>query len=220
MTPETPKPTNSSLHETASPTENDDLLVDPPDYIAPDQQDMMLIDITSQILHSSRCKISIGHGNEYLSPADSIQLPWPAVGIVFSYNRLLMISLPCWRAWPNRGYKVMNIFFSVDTGPPCSYLCQENMEAFIGNTDCNLPEQLSIAVHDESLTMLFHMWSLGTPEHPGKFQDVNVLGMGFLALHHLSLLVHTLPFLFSSSSTWTIRVCLPTTQAKRNLCSK
>jgi hypothetical protein len=70
------------------------------------------------------------------------------------------------------------------------------MEALIGKPDCNLLEQLSIAVQDESLTMPFHMSPLGTPEHPGKFQDVNVLGMDFLALHHLSLLVHTPVSLF------------------------
>jgi hypothetical protein len=155
MTPETPQPTNSSSHETASPTESDDSLVDPPGYIALDQQDMMFIDITSQILHSSQCTILIGRGNEYLSPVDSIQLPWPAVGIVFGYNRRLVISLPCRRARPSRGYKVLNIFFFVDTGSPCSYLCQEAIEALTGKPDCNLPEQLSIAVQNESVTMLF-----------------------------------------------------------------
>lgn len=47
-------------------------------------------------------------------------------------------------------------------------------------------------VQDEALQpATFHMSPLGTPEHPGKFHDVNVLGMDFLALHGLSLLVHT-----------------------------
>jgi hypothetical protein len=192
QTPETPKPTNSTSPETASPTGSDDSLVDPPGYIAPDQQDMMLIDITSQILHSNKCSVTIGRGKEYLRHADSIQLPWPARGIVFGYNKRLMISLPCRRARSDRGYKVLNVFFLFDTGSPCPYLCHEAIEALIDKPDANSPEQLVVAVQNESLQpMTFHMSPLGTPNHPGKFHDVNVLGMDFLTLHGLSMMVHT-----------------------------
>jgi len=40
-------------NKTPEITGSEDSLLDPPDYIAPDQQDMMLTDITSQILHSN-----------------------------------------------------------------------------------------------------------------------------------------------------------------------
>jgi hypothetical protein len=192
-TPETHKPTSFTSSETVttSPTGSDDSLVDPPGYIAPDQQDMMLTDITSAMLHSNECSITIGRGKEYLSPADSIQLPWPATGIIFGYNKRLMISLPCRRTRPGRGYGVLNVFFLVDTGSPCSYLSREAMEALINKPDCNLPEQLQVVIQNESFPMHFYMSPLGTQEHPGKFHDVNVLGMDFLIHNKLSMMVDT-----------------------------
>ena len=176
---------------TDSPTGSEDLLVDPPDYIAPDQQDMTLTDITSAILHSNKCTVSIGRGNEYLSEAKSFPLEWPATGIVYGLNKRLMVSLPCRRGRPDRGYKVLNIFFLVNTGSPCSYLCLEAMTALIGNPPCAVPEQLSVVVQDESFRMPFHMSPLGTKEVPGKFHDVNVLGMDFLQLAGLCMTVNT-----------------------------
>jgi len=65
------------------------------------------------------------------------------------------------------------------------------MTALIGNPTCSLPEQLSVVVQDESFQMAFHMSPLGTKEAPGKFHDVNVLGMDFLQLANLSMTVDT-----------------------------
>ena len=190
-TPKTPNVEEVKTAETGSPTGSEDSLVDPPDYIAPDQQDLMLTDITSEILHSNKCTVSIGRGNEYLSEASPFPLEWPATGVIYGYNQRLMISLPCRRGRPDRGYKVLNVFFLVDTGSPCSYLCQEAMTALIGNPTCALPEQLSVVIQDESFQMAFHMSPLGTKEAPGKFHDVNVLGMDFLQLANLCLTIDT-----------------------------
>jgi hypothetical protein len=63
------------------------------------------------------------------------------------------------------------------------------MEALVSRPDCNLPEQLEVVMQNESSSMQFHMSPLGTPEHPGKFHDVNVLGMDFLMLNKLSMMV-------------------------------
>lgn len=198
QTPETPKPTaeKTSRAEETSPAESDDSLVDPPGYIPPNEQDMMLTDITSEILHSNKCTVSIGRGKEYLSPADSIALSWPATGIVYGYNRCLMICLPCRRAAGNRGYKVLNIFFLFDSGSPCSYLCKETMEALVDRPDCILSEELNVVVQNSKVPMTFHMSPLGTPEHPGKFHDVNVLGMDFLFNNGLSMVVDAPASLF------------------------
>ena len=176
---------------TGSPTGSEGSLVDPPDYIAPDQEDMMLTDITSAILHSNKCTVSIGRGNEYLSEAKSFPLEWPATGVVYGTNKRLMVSLACRRGRPDRGYKALNIFFLVNTGSPCSYLCLEAMTALIGNPTCAVPEQLSVVVQDESFRMPFHMSPVGTKEAPGKFRDVNVLGMDFLQLAGLCMTVNT-----------------------------
>lgn len=141
QTPETPKPVDATSAEAASPTKSDDSLVDPPGYIAPrNLQDMMFSDITSEILHSNKSSVTSGRGKDFLSQADSIQLPWPAAGVVLSYNKRLMISLPCRRPRSDRGHKVLNVFFLFDTRSPCSYLCQEAMDALIDKPDVNLPE--------------------------------------------------------------------------------
>ena len=102
QTPTTPEKEVTTA-TTDSPTGSDDslVLVDPPDFIAPDQQDMMLTDITSAILHSNKCTVSIGRGNDYLSEAKSFPLEWPATGVVYGLNKRLMISLPCRRGRPD-----------------------------------------------------------------------------------------------------------------------
>ena len=177
--------------DTGSPSSSDYSIVDPPGYIPPDQQDMMLTDITSEILHSHKCTVSIGKGYEYLSEATQFPQKWPASGCVYGYNKRLMISLPCRRGRPDRGYRVRNVFFLVDTGSPCSYLCQEAMTALIGSPAAPVPEQLTVVVNDESFRMAFHLSPLGTVEEPGKFHDVNVLGMDFLQLAGLCMTVNT-----------------------------
>jgi hypothetical protein len=177
---------------TDSPTGSDDsLMVDPSGYIAPDQQDMMLIDITSTILHSKECAASIGRGNEYLCEAKSFPLEWPATGVVYGYNKRLMFSLPCRRRGPDPNNKVLNIFFLVDTGSPMSYLCLEAMKALIGDPTRSVPAQLFVAVQNESFCMPFYMSPLGTKEVPGHFHDANVLGMDFLQRAGLCMTVHT-----------------------------
>ena len=188
MDDDIPKQATDSTPAT-SPTESEDSLLDPPDYIPPDQQDMMLMDITSDILHSSNGTVSIGRGEPYLSEADVFPQTWPAYGTIYGYNKRLMISLPCRRVRPNRNHKVLNVYFLVDTGSPCSYLCRETFDALIDKPGCALPKQLEVVVKDESCPMIFHMSPLGTPEEPGKFRDVNVLGMDFLLQSKVTMVV-------------------------------
>eukprot|EP00339_Tiarina_fusa_P006979 CAMPEP_0117063278 /NCGR_PEP_ID=MMETSP0472-20121206/44171_1 /TAXON_ID=693140 ORGANISM="Tiarina fusus, Strain LIS" /NCGR_SAMPLE_ID=MMETSP0472 /ASSEMBLY_ACC=CAM_ASM_000603 /LENGTH=88 /DNA_ID=CAMNT_0004782913 /DNA_START=36 /DNA_END=302 /DNA_ORIENTATION=+ len=65
------------------------------------------------------------------------------------------------------------------------------MTALIGNPTCAMPEQLSVVVNDGLFRMAFYMSPLGTMEAPGKFHDVNVLGMDFLQLGGLCMTVNT-----------------------------
>jgi hypothetical protein len=192
LTPKKPEVENVTTAKTNSPTESDDsLLSDPPGYIAPDQQDIMLTDITSEILHSDICTMLIGRGDTYLSEAKSFPLEWPAFGRIFGNNKRLMISLPCRRARPDRGYKALNVFFLVDTGSPNSYLCQEAMTALIGIPDCTLPGLITMVVQNESFDVEFHLTPSGS-----HFHDTNVLGMDFLQVASVSMTVDTPVFLF------------------------
>lgn len=157
------------------------MLVNPPGYVAPDQQDLMLLDITSAVLHSTRW---IGHGKQYLSPADSFPLSWPATGLIFGHNKRLMINLPCRRVKSNRGHEALNVFFLVDTGSPYSYLCKEAMDALIGRELDHQLGQLSIVIQTTDKVMQMNLSQ--TLSH---FQDVNILGMDFLFHYDLSMVV-------------------------------
>lgn len=161
---------------------SDDSLVNPPGYVSPEQQDMMLFDVTSDILHGAT--LEIGRGKEYLSPADSFPLSWPVTGVIFGHNKRLMINLPCRRAKPDRGHNVLNVFFLVDTGSPVSYLCKEAMDALIGRELDQQLKQLSIVIQTTAKYMEMNLSPMTS-----HFQDVNVLGMDFLDKYDLSMVV-------------------------------
>ena len=144
----------------------------------------MLPDITSEKLHSQQATEMIGFGDEYLSDADSVNLEWPAVGVIFGYNRRLMIKLSCRRARPDKGYKVLNTFFLLDTGSPVSFLSSEAMDALIARPGCPCPKMLKVVVQNESKPVNFHL----SPPN-GRFHDVNVLGMDWMERNELSLVV-------------------------------
>lgn len=52
--------------------------------------------------------------------------------------------------------------------------------------NCSIPEQCGVVNQTDVC-----MSPLGTPEEPGKSQDVNVFGMEFLLLSKLSMVVNT-----------------------------
>ncbi|KAG7355281.1 hypothetical protein IV203_004637 [Nitzschia inconspicua] len=171
---------------TTSPTNSVDSLIDPPDYIAPELQDMMLTDITSAKLHDQVATNDIGRGKPYLSPAGDDSKPaWPAYGRIFGINKRLMVNIPCRRA--KQGSQTLNIYFLVDSGSPCSYLCLEAIKAFI---DPRLEfNSASFVATINGTSMNFNLSPLGTAERPGKFHDVNVLGMDFLVHYGLTMIV-------------------------------
>lgn len=164
-----------------SPTSSEESIVDPPGYIAPDQQDMLLSDITSAVLHSDQMTRVCGRGKSYLSDAMSFpERPWPATGVFYGLNHRLMINLVCQRA-SRREQPIRNVYFLVDTGSPCSYLCPEAMGTILPE-GANIPEVMNVWVHSKCHGDPFqmHMSPQGTPKEPGKFKDVNILGMDFL----------------------------------------
>jgi len=94
--PNTPDINAAKVAETSWPASSEESIVDPPDYIAPDQQDMMLLDIASKILH--RETHLIGRGKKYLSLAEKLDESfadaWPTMGVIFGNNSRLMINIP------------------------------------------------------------------------------------------------------------------------------
>ena len=150
---------------------------------------MLFTDITSEVLHSSELTQSCGGGASYLSSATSFPETWPVTGVIYGLNKRLMINLVCQRLSRRTDSPLVNVYFLVDTGSPCSYLCPEALSALININGCNLPSTTSVLIHskDQAQPFEMHMSPQGTAEEPGKFRDVNVLGMDFLL--HFSMTV-------------------------------
>ncbi|KAJ2989791.1 hypothetical protein HDV02_004772, partial [Globomyces sp. JEL0801] len=154
-----------------SPTTSDSSghsLMDPPGYIKPDLQDLLLTDITAKELRVIAAELEV----DYLGPA-AFPGTFPAVGDIRGDNHRLMVPLVC-RRRAQKEAPARNIIFLLDTGSPSTYLCQEAMEALIGK-DSPLPQTLWVHIHSQE-AILTHLSPKGS-----HFADVNVLGMDFLA---------------------------------------
>jgi hypothetical protein len=151
-----------------SPTKIDSRLMDPPGYIKPDLQDLLLTDITAKELRVIAAELEV----DYLGPA-AFPGTFPAIGRIRGQNHRLMLSLVC-RSRTTKEAAARNIIFLIDTGSPSTYLCQEAMEALIGK-DSHLPQTLWVRIHSEK-AILSHLSPKGS-----HFADANVLGMDFLS---------------------------------------
>jgi len=150
------------------------LVLDDPNYIAPSGQDLLLTDVTQEILNA---RIAPELAVHYLSASEAENASFPVTGILFGLNRRLMVNLLVRR---RESHKFLNILFLVDTGSPVSYLCDEAISALIGK-DNALPKFINVFVQGDQV-LECHL----SPQD-GHFHDVNVIGMDFLATHDLSI---------------------------------
>ena len=162
-----PKITNDDPSPTKS-DESEHSLMDPPGYIKPSLQDLLLTDINSKELRIIATEMEL----EYLGPA-SFPGSFPVEGTIWVPNHRLMVNLVCRRRTKSDS-PTRNIIFLIDTGSPVTYLCQEAMEALVGK-DCNFPQTLFVEIHTEEAVQT-HI----SPKD-SHFADVNVLGMDFLS---------------------------------------
>ena len=157
-----------------SPTTSDSSghsLMDPPGYIKPDLQDLLLTDITAKELRVIAAELEV----DYLGPA-AFPGTFPAMGNIKGLNHRLMVSLVCRRRTTKpKQVPSVNIIFLIDTGSPVTYICQEAMEALIGK-DSHLPQALYVKIHSEK-AIETHLSPKGKDS---RFADVNVLGMDFI----------------------------------------
>jgi hypothetical protein len=168
MKPTPNSPTNSN---DPSPTKTDgsaSSIMDPPGYIPPSMQDMLLTDIKTKDLNV----IAIAMNLEYLGPA-SFPGSFPVVGEIWAPNDRLMVNLVCRRETTSNS-PARNIIFLIDTGSPFTYLCENAMETLIAKPNANIPQTLKVNIHSEK-ALITHI----SPK-TSHFADVNVLGMDFL----------------------------------------
>ena len=148
---------------------------DPPGYIKPSLQDMLLTDITAEQLLVVAERLEV----EYLSSAANFPGSFPASGVIYGLNKRLMVNLVCRRQ--GKSTTSLNIVFLINTGSPVSYLSKKAMEALIGKPGSNIVNQLPVMVHSDNV-IACHL----SPRDK-HFADVNVLGMNFLSENMLSL---------------------------------
>ena len=151
---------------------------DPLEYIAPDMQDLLLLDVTHNILCSTIANLL---DVEYLGPAKKLT-SFPLKGKLFGLNSRLMVNFSCRKCSETRVYPFLNVIFLVVTGSPNSYLCTEAMQAIL-DMKVEVPHVLTV---DINLKNSFDFYLSPPDKH---YKDVNVLGMDFLARKNLSILI-------------------------------
>eukprot|EP00751_Fragilariopsis_kerguelensis_P046949 CAMPEP_0170985942 /NCGR_PEP_ID=MMETSP0736-20130129/5784_1 /TAXON_ID=186038 /ORGANISM="Fragilariopsis kerguelensis, Strain L26-C5" /LENGTH=211 /DNA_ID=CAMNT_0011409977 /DNA_START=67 /DNA_END=705 /DNA_ORIENTATION=+ len=174
------KTESTATAATDSPTSNDSSDIhDSPEYIPPDQQDMMLHDVTLALL---RTRISEELGVTYLSKAfgDKARQSAPLFGSLYSINRRLMVNVVT-RRRGRRGskgpeYPSYNIIFLCDTGSPNTFICEEAMLALLENSSEPIAPQTMFVKMANFPMVEAHM----SPKD-GKFHEVNVIGMDLLS---------------------------------------
>eukprot|EP00842_Homolaphlyctis_polyrhiza_P002620 jgi/Hompol1/3359/HPOL_006527-RA len=124
-TPEDSSPTNSV-------PSSDSSIIDPPGYIAPSAQDLLLTDIDERTLVSIAELLDV----EYLGAAQ-FPGPFPVEGIVAGRNNRLMVNLVCQLSKGDPTSPV-NIIFLIDTGSPVTYLSEKAIIALLPK-DSNVP---------------------------------------------------------------------------------
>jgi len=143
---------------------NDGMPIDSPTYFPPDEQDLLLTDVTEVELFGNVGELL---GVHYLSEAPGLEDSL-LKGIVFGQNKRLMISLLCKR----RASSVwINVFFLVDTGSPHTYLAPNAISKLAG-PNSNICRTLNILIHNERVCIECYL----SPQDK-HFKDVNVLGM-------------------------------------------
>jgi hypothetical protein len=172
-----------------SPTSSEDSLVHdaPPDYFAPNLQDLMLTDITSHVLKN---EVSKELNVSYLHLVDTIpEVGTTVYGSIHGVNHRLLVNLVCRRrrrpGSPKAEYSSYNIIFLVNTGSPVTYICAEAMEALIGPAAAAtnpLPNSLHVALQNGKYITECHL----SPAE-SKFSNVNVLGMDVMIRAELKL---------------------------------
>jgi hypothetical protein len=170
---------SQSMSASSSPTTSESStysIHDPPGYIKPSSQDMLLTDITAEELLNVAERLGV----DYLGPAPTCPVSFPVEGEIYGPNKRLMVNLACRRRRTNTS-SFINVIFLIDTGSPVSYLSAKAMEALIGNTESHLPQQLPVMIHSVKVIVCY------LSPHDKHFADVNVLGADFLVENGLTL---------------------------------
>lgn len=173
---------NTTESSTSPAYSAESALHDNPDYIPPNQQDILLLDVNSKTLHS---KVSAELDVKYLSGAEGPQSS-PVYGRLYGFNKRLMVNVVT-RRRSRRGergpeYPSVNVIFLCDTGSPNTFICEEAMRVLLGeNARDIIPDTLLVQMAD------FPAVEANVSPNPSHYSDANVIGMDLLS--HLQMTV-------------------------------
>ncbi len=153
-------------------------ILDPPGYIDPAQQDMLITDITAEDFLDVEEQLIF----EEIPTATSFPGTFPVDGIIYGRNNRLMVSLPCRQR--GSATEAINVIFLINPTSPCSYLSAKTMKALIGNTDKPLLGSMYAMIHSDIVLQCY----MSPPDK--HFADINVLGADFLVQNHVTLKVN------------------------------
>jgi hypothetical protein len=139
--------------------------IDSPTFVPPNDQDLLLTDVTDAELSGSVGELL---GVQYLGESSYLEQSAVLKGIVFGQNKRLMINLQCKRKTATNW---VNIFFLVDTGSPYTYLAPSAIDKLANGTN-NICRTLNVLVGNETVCIECYL----SPQDK-HFRDVNVFGM-------------------------------------------
>lgn len=155
---------------------SDSLVQDARDFIEPMQQDLLLTDVTEDVVYSN---IGPMLGVEYLASSHVAKPSFPVRGCLYGNNNRIMVNLLCRKKVDQRA---LNVIFLVDTGSPVTYICEKAMSKLVG-LDHPITKQMNIIVHGDTVVEC-HLSPVDK-----HFHDVNVLGMDAVAALELSIII-------------------------------
>ena len=136
--------------------------LDSPTFVAPNNQDLLLMDVADAELFGSVGELL---GVQYLGESSYLEQSSVLKGIVFGQNKRLMINLQCKR---KAATNWVNIFFLVDTGSQYTYLAPSSIDKLAGGKN----KTLNVLVSSETVCIECYL----SPQDK-HFRDMNVLGM-------------------------------------------
>jgi hypothetical protein len=148
---------------------------DPPGYIKPSDQDLLLTDITEKELLTIANLLEV----ENLSPATTFPGAFPVKGRIHGLNKRLMVNLVCCKE--GNDTHPITIVFMIVTSSPYSFLSKKAMDALIGETGCNNVQAMDVQLHSDN-TIFCHLSPVDK-----HYANVNVLGMDFIYKNGLSM---------------------------------
>lgn len=127
----------------------------------PDENDILLNDVTENLFHSVETELGVQNGTESTEP-----IQYPVQGLIMgAYGRMWIPFIVCKRN------KRVNTIFLYDTGSPYTHITKSILET-LGYVD-NIPDNIVVNLHGININVYLSK---------NHFEHINLLGQDFMKL--------------------------------------